>query len=77
MTLQLPRKNFLRFVCLYLCLVASNGKKQYDVKDEVAQTIIVDLSGRGDYTKLQEAIDSVPEYNTLWILIHIKAGVYK
>ena len=52
---------------------------KYDIinKDVVSRTITVDLSGRGDFSSVQQAIDSVPHNNNLWTLIHIKAGIYK
>ncbi|KAA3486361.1 putative pectinesterase 29 [Gossypium australe] len=43
---------------------------------QVRQTIIVDQSGRGSFTTIQNAIDSVPSNNEAWTLIHVKAGIY-
>ncbi|CBI22874.3 hypothetical protein VitviT2T_006127 [Vitis vinifera] len=40
-------------------------------------TIKVDINGRGDFTSVQAAIDSVPEGNGKWTIIHIRKGVYK
>ncbi|CAM8883321.1 unnamed protein product [Rhodiola kirilowii] len=39
--------------------------------------IAVALHGRGDYTSVQAAIDSVPENNNKNVLIQISAGCYK
>ncbi|PIN11559.1 Pectinesterase [Handroanthus impetiginosus] len=39
--------------------------------------IVVDKSGGGNFTTIQAAIDSVPSYNTRWICIYIKQGVYR
>uniref|UniRef100_A0A803PW85 pectinesterase n=1 Tax=Cannabis sativa TaxID=3483 RepID=A0A803PW85_CANSA len=45
-------------------------------KEVTMKTITVDKSGKGDFTTVQQAIDSVPEDNNAWIRIHIKAGTY-
>ncbi|KAF8387648.1 hypothetical protein HHK36_026302 [Tetracentron sinense] len=41
------------------------------------RTIKVDLDGKGDFTSVQAAIDSVPEGNSRWIIIHVRKGVYR
>ncbi|XP_042516776.1 probable pectinesterase 67 [Macadamia integrifolia] len=41
------------------------------------RTIKVDINGRGDFKSVQAAIDSVPEGNSQWIIIHIRKGVYR
>lgn len=41
------------------------------------QTFIVDVNGSGDFTKIQEAVDAVPEQRSEPITIVIKAGIYK
>ncbi|CAN4107157.1 unnamed protein product [Withania somnifera] len=40
-------------------------------------TLYVDPSGHGNYTTIQSAVDSVPQYNQNWICIYIKAGSYR
>ncbi|XP_009796005.1 putative pectinesterase 29 [Nicotiana tabacum] len=40
-------------------------------------TVYVDPSGHGNFTTIQSAIDSVPQYNKNWICIYIKAGKYR
>ncbi|KAL4325191.1 hypothetical protein GQ457_11G012640 [Hibiscus cannabinus] len=42
----------------------------------ISKTLIVDQSGRGDFTSIQSAIDSIPSKNNVWTLVHVKAGVY-
>ncbi|KAI4331909.1 hypothetical protein L6164_016857 [Bauhinia variegata] len=42
----------------------------------VAYTIIVDHYGRGKFSTVQAAIDSVPVNNFRWVKIHIRRGVY-
>lgn len=43
----------------------------------IAKTIVVNPSGTGDFRSIQEAIDSVPDYNNQWIKIHLASGVYR
>ncbi|XP_057960159.1 probable pectinesterase 29 [Malania oleifera] len=40
-------------------------------------TIVVDQSGRGNFTTIQAAIDAVPWGNSRWICIFVKSGLYK
>ncbi|XP_062085807.1 probable pectinesterase 55 [Humulus lupulus] len=50
---------------------------KYKILDNVvSKTITVDRSGQGNFTTVQQAIDSVPSKNQLWVRIHVKAGVY-
>lgn len=39
--------------------------------------IRVDQSGNGDYTKIQDAIDSVPPNNSELVFIWVKPGTYR
>ena len=41
------------------------------------KTILVDKSGKGQFTTVQKAIDSIPSNNKQWTIIHLNAGVYK
>ncbi|CAI9118887.1 OLC1v1020514C1 [Oldenlandia corymbosa var. corymbosa] len=42
------------------------------------QTIRVNVNGEGsDFKSIQAAIDSVPEGNSNWIIIHVRKGIYK
>ncbi|XP_040867570.1 probable pectinesterase 8 isoform X2 [Glycine max] len=40
-------------------------------------TIIVDLSGNGDFSTIQSAIDSISSDNKNWVYIYVKAGTYR
>lgn len=40
----------------------------------VAYTLTVDKSGNGNFTTIQEALDSIPLYNLQWIRISIASG---
>ncbi|URD79262.1 pectinesterase [Musa troglodytarum] len=42
----------------------------------IAKTIVVNPSGTGDFRSVQEAVNSVPDYNNQWIKIHLASGVY-
>ncbi|MDP3443385.1 MAG: pectinesterase family protein, partial [Ignavibacteria bacterium] len=43
-----------------------------------ARDITVDINGKGDFTSVQEAINSVRAFDPAgWVTIHIKKGVYK
>ncbi|CAL5184268.1 unnamed protein product [Lathyrus oleraceus] len=41
------------------------------------RTIKVDINGNGEFKSVQAAIDSVPEGNSKWVIIHIRKGVYR
>lgn len=41
------------------------------------RTIVVDLDGQGDFDSIQAAIDSVPNGNSNWIIIHLRKGIYR
>ncbi|RRT58781.1 hypothetical protein B296_00026771 [Ensete ventricosum] len=43
----------------------------------IAKTIVVNPSGTGDFRSIQEAIDSVPDFNNQWVKIHLASGVYR
>lgn len=38
--------------------------------------IVVDASGAGDFLSIQQAVDSVPENNTMRVIMQINAGSY-
>ncbi|RWR91011.1 putative pectinesterase 29 [Cinnamomum micranthum f. kanehirae] len=42
-----------------------------------SKTINVDWTGHGDFTKLQDAINSVPINNQQWVLINLRPGSYR
>ncbi|KAA8527362.1 hypothetical protein F0562_034923 [Nyssa sinensis] len=41
------------------------------------RTVLVDIEGKGDFKSIQTAIDSVPEGNSNWIIIHVRKGIYR
>ena len=48
----------------------------YNQPPNISKYIIVDKYGRGQYTSVQAAIDSVPKNNMQWVYIKINAAVY-
>ncbi|KAM3199367.1 putative pectinesterase 67 [Capsicum annuum] len=40
-------------------------------------TIIVDLNGHGNFKSVQAAINSIPDGNSNWIIIHVRKGIYR
>ncbi|KAJ0979949.1 hypothetical protein J5N97_015423 [Dioscorea zingiberensis] len=41
------------------------------------RTIIVSRSRKDHFTSVQDAIDAVPDYNSHWIIVHLRPGVYR
>ncbi|MQM19674.1 hypothetical protein Taro_052682 [Colocasia esculenta] len=64
---------FLTFVnAIHVCVSAARPTSA-----AISRTITVDIAGRGDFTSVQAAIDSVPIGNTQWVRIFIKRGTYR
>ncbi|XP_074319152.1 putative pectinesterase 55 [Silene latifolia] len=38
--------------------------------------VTVDQSGKGNFTKVQDAVNFAPAYSKHWICIHVRAGIY-
>ncbi|XP_062085810.1 probable pectinesterase 55 [Humulus lupulus] len=75
--------NFINLFCtitLIFMLSGTASSAHYtntnDRKDFTMKTITVDKSGKGNFTTVQQAIDSVPDENMSWVRIHIKAATY-
>ncbi|GMI84435.1 hypothetical protein like AT3G24130 [Hibiscus trionum] len=64
----------LLVLVLFMSTKADNQVKQ--IKHAGSKTIIVDQSGHGDFTKIQNAIDFIPSNNQVWTLVRVKAGTY-
>ncbi|CAL0300973.1 unnamed protein product [Lupinus luteus] len=43
----------------------------------INRTIKVDINGKGDFKSVQAAIDSIPEGNSNWVIVHVRKGVYR
>lgn len=68
------------FAITLLTFMASPTTRAYRAAGETtsaALLIRVDLSGKGDYSKIQDAIDAVPSNNNQEVFILVKPGVYK
>lgn len=51
---------------------------RYNLQDDVvvSAAIIVDQNGHGNFTTVQQAIDSIPSNNSQWTRIHINHAIY-
>ncbi|GAV67675.1 Pectinesterase domain-containing protein [Cephalotus follicularis] len=47
-----------------------------DDSEGTYETVVVDQSGNGNFTSIQDAIDYVPSNNRWWFCIYVKAGLY-
>ncbi|KAL7145180.1 hypothetical protein ABFS83_07G063200 [Erythranthe nasuta] len=70
---------FLVFPSGNATLIPGNNNNNINRKNKMIAclTIFVDPSGEGNFTRIQDAIDSVPSNNQRWICIRIKKGVYR
>ncbi|KAI6684581.1 hypothetical protein NL676_030494 [Syzygium grande] len=67
----------LHLVMALLSISNASDSHESRPKRQVPKTTIsVDQSGSGNYTSVQEAINSVPDNNDEWIRILIKQGTY-
>ncbi|KAE8075666.1 hypothetical protein FH972_014360 [Carpinus fangiana] len=62
---------------VYFTLTLSLFHHVSKAEEIISTTITVDLLGKGNFTSVQKAIDSIPSNNKLWTLIDIKAGIYR
>lgn len=67
----------LLVIALYAFVAISNSQAVETNASTSAILIRVDQSGKGDYTKIQEAIDSVSSNNAELVYILVKPGVYE
>ncbi|XP_039028255.1 probable pectinesterase 29 [Hibiscus syriacus] len=76
--MQQPFSSFLYSCLLVLALFlsAKADDRVRQIKDEISNTIVVDQSGHGNFTNIQNAIDSIPTNNEVWTLVHVKPGTY-
>ncbi|GLT58020.1 hypothetical protein SLA2020_309470 [Shorea laevis] len=63
-------------VVIFLLIVMVYCAEADDQSSTTARLIVVDQSGKGDYRKIQDAIDAVPSTNTEAVFILVKPGVY-
>ncbi|KAM3752414.1 hypothetical protein ACB098_03G016800 [Castanea mollissima] len=70
--MQSPTFIFYFTLTLFLCVNVSKAQNESPTK-----TIVVDQSGKGQFTTVQQAINSIPSNNKQWTIILVNAGVYK
>jgi pectin methylesterase-like acyl-CoA thioesterase len=73
---------FILFFLPYCAFAAFDVKNVIDSpmltqKIGTNRTIKVDINGNGEFKSVQAAIDSIPEGNSNWVIIHIRQGVYR
>ncbi|GAB2217696.1 hypothetical protein Droror1_Dr00000900 [Drosera rotundifolia] len=64
-------------ICLLFNMASSSTVSASSLDTSTAVLIRVDPSGHGDFTKIQDAVDSVPSNNTELVFIWIKPGTYR
>ncbi|CAN0866638.1 Putative pectinesterase 11 [Linum grandiflorum] len=71
-------KSYIQLVAplTILIILMASGAGASPTNLSVATLIRVDQSGKGDFTTIQEAIDSVPSDNSKLVFIWVKPGVY-
>lgn len=65
------------FIVIVIYAFQINVSQAANEDPKEALLIRVDPSGKGDYKKIQEAIDAVPSNNKEVVFISIKPGIYK
>ncbi|KAK7308635.1 hypothetical protein VNO77_42254 [Canavalia gladiata] len=77
---------FYCFICFFLFLLVGLGEKlantrNFNRKNQdragAKKIINVDPSGKGSFSTIQSAIDSIPFHNDDWIYINVKEGTYR
>ena len=69
--------NLVFNIALYAFMATSNSRVEGTNMNTSAILITVDQSGKGDYKKIQEAIDSVASNNAELVFIKVKPGIYE
>jgi len=69
------------FIFQITCILAAQGPIQCKTNDQdpskVFYTITVSKSGRGNFTTIKKAIESIPRENDKWVKIFVMPGTYK
>lgn len=69
----MSRRSFLVVVSVIAAVLVA----EVTAAETTAVLITVDQSGKGNFTKIQQAIDAVPENNREEVFIVVKAGIYR
>ncbi|XP_065879464.1 putative pectinesterase 11 [Euphorbia lathyris] len=64
----------MKICCFIMMILSHNISGAVDLSNAIL--IRVDQSGKGDFTKIQDAIDSVPSNNSELVFIWVKPGTY-
>uniref|UniRef100_A0A0E0LP75 Pectinesterase n=1 Tax=Oryza punctata TaxID=4537 RepID=A0A0E0LP75_ORYPU len=75
--MQPSRHHLLLLPLLLLLLLLGVFIATSSAAAPVSKTITVDQQGGGDFRLVQSAVNFVPDGNSEWIKIHVKAGSYK
>ncbi|HTE10165.1 MAG TPA: pectinesterase family protein [Chitinophagaceae bacterium] len=67
----------LKKIHCFILVVLITAQSLYAQHNPALKKIIVDINGRGNYTSIQAAINSLPDSAALPRIIYIKKGVYK
>ncbi|RDX79873.1 putative pectinesterase 67, partial [Mucuna pruriens] len=68
--------------CMSHCALGLDGQTVADSpmlteRLEINRTIKVDINGNGEFKSIQAAIDSIPEGNSNWVIVHVRKGIYR
>ncbi|KAL2341662.1 hypothetical protein Fmac_009602 [Flemingia macrophylla] len=68
--------------CMSYCAVGYDAQTVSDSpllteKLGINRTIKVDINGNGEFKSVQAAIDSIPEDNSNWVIVHVRKGIYR
>ncbi|KAG6488335.1 hypothetical protein ZIOFF_057103 [Zingiber officinale] len=66
----------LRDIVLLLCLILPSSSSSLNASTAVL-LVRVDQTGKGDFTRIQDAINVVPSNNTESVFIWVKPGIYR
>ncbi|MBA0566343.1 hypothetical protein Golob_011172 [Gossypium lobatum] len=67
---------FIFFVIMFTLMASTTPRADAAETSSAAVVIRVDQSGKGDYKKIQDAIDAVPSNNKQSFFILVKPGIY-
>lgn len=71
------RKGVIRVRFVVLVLLVACGIRSEDARQIPSQILTVASDGSTPYTRVQQAVDAVPEHNQRRVTIRIKPGIYK
>ncbi|TKY72488.1 pectinesterase 67 [Spatholobus suberectus] len=74
--------SILILICMSHCALGFDGQTVVDSpklteKLGINRTIKVDINGNGEFKSIQAAIDSIPEENSNWVILHVRKGIYR